>query len=209
MRPLNIFLLSFLLSGGLSLSAQPSISFEPEAVRISGLTAGGEAVYLAAARIAHGYTRDIATESRTVSDPDRDGIADIPLHRRLPLHSLWIAVDLSTGRSAVEFPHPPGAFHRSEKLNMGELRELARDGFYVMFLLVRPSVGAWTLTVEDSDRHDADNVTDRKVKLRIRDMEPVGGSPGPPQHLQQGDVVFAVDPIDLRVFELRDNEAAH
>jgi hypothetical protein len=197
------------VSVGLSLSAQPFIVFDPQSIRITGLTPGSSAVYLAAARIAHGYSRDIATESGTVSDPDHDGIADIPLHRRLPLHSLWIAVDLATGRSAVEFPHPPGAFHRSEKLNMGELRELARDGFYVMFLVVRPSVGAWTLTVEDSDRHDADNLTDRKVKLRIRDMEPVGGSPAPPQHLQKGDVVFAVDPIDLRVFELRDDEAAH
>jgi hypothetical protein len=204
MRVFRMFVYGSLFSAVSALSAQPSIGFEPESVRFPGVTAGGDAIYLAAARISHGYSRDIATETGRLSDSDGDGVTSIPLQRPLPLHSLWIAVDLATGRSAVAFPHPPGVFHQVEKLNVGELRELARDGFYVMFLLVRPSVGAWTLTIEDSDRHDADGRADEKVKLRIRDMQPVGNSPEAPNHLAKGDVVFAVDPLNLRVVELRD-----
>jgi hypothetical protein len=204
MRLHSVLLFCFIAFTAASVSGQPSVTFEPESVTISGVTAGGDAIYLAAARIAHGYSRDMATETGWLSDSDGDGVTSIPLRRRLPLHSLWVAVDLPTGRSTVMFAHPPDAFHRSEKLNMGELRELVKEGDYLMFLLVRPGMGAWTLTIEDSDRHDGDGHSDLKVKLRIDDMEPIGSSPAAPRHLDKADVIFVVDPVDLRVFELRD-----
>jgi hypothetical protein len=159
-------------------------------------------VFLGAARIAEGYARHMATGADRVS-ADADGTVDIRRGARVPMHSLWIAVDLASGASTVASPDPRGAAHVREKLSLGQVRQLTRDGDYVMFLLVRPRVGAWTQTVEDSGFYDGDGTPDLKVKLDVERMQPLGRSPSAPRQLERTDIVFAVDPMNLTVVELR------
>jgi hypothetical protein len=191
------------LALALPLQAQPSFLFQPDSVQASGLTPAGDVVVLGAARIAEGYSRHMATGAERVSDADGDGIVDVRRGARTPKHSVWIAVDLSSGVSSVASPDPDGAALVREKLSMGQLRQLTRNGDYVMFLVVRPRVGAWTRTVEDSGVYDSDGTPDLKVKLDVERMQPVGDSPSAPRHLEKTDVVFAVDPMNLTVVELR------
>lgn len=197
----------FVLLQALTLSASSpspvSIHFESDAVRVAGLSGRG-VVYLEAARVAHGYQRDIVKTARQVTDDDADGAVDLPFGPRLPLHSVWIAVDLATGTSAVATPHPAGSVHSVEKLNFGQLEQLTRDGDYWMFLLVRPGVGSWALTVGDSGSEDAVQThVDHKVRMTIARMQPLGSSPPAPRQLDRKDVMFVVDPLNLHVVELR------
>jgi hypothetical protein len=191
------------LALALPLHAQPSFLFQPDSVKASGFTPAGDIVFLGAARIAEGYSRHMATGAERVTDADGDGTVDVRRGARTPKHSVWIAVDLSSGATAVSSPDPAGAVHTREKLSMGQVRQLTRSGDYVMFLLVRPRVGAWTQTVEDSGYYDSDSTPDLKVKLDVERMQPVGDSPSAPRHLEKTDVVFAVDPMNLTVVELR------
>lgn len=187
-----------------SASASPAVAFTPRSVHVSGLTSRSDLIYLEAARVARGYARDMVTVAKRLSDSDADGAVDLPFGPRVPLHSLWIVVDLESGTSTVASPHPNGPTHTQEKLNVGQLRQLSRDGGYRMFLLVRPRVGAWSQIVADSGIYDSDGpVPDEKVKLDIERMQAVGDSPEAPRHLEQTDVVFVVDPINLTAVELR------
>lgn len=201
---MRLFITLFVFWTGVVASADPLIAFSPNAVRASGLTPGKDAVYLEAARIARAYARDVLTVADRMHDSDGDGAVDLPFGPRLPLHSLWIVVDFESGASTVATPDPNGPAYTQERLNMGQLRQLSREGRYRMFLLVRPGAGAWKLIVADSGRYDADGpIPDDKVKFDIARMEPLGDSPEAPGHLERGDVVFVIDPIDLTVVELR------
>lgn len=193
-----------LLAAALPIAAQPVVTFGPDSVQASGISPRSDVIYLGAARIASGYSRKISIGAARLADDDADGTVLLRGGHRVPLHSVWIAVDLTTCASTVATPHPPGLSHSRERLNPGELRQLARDGEYVMFLLVRRGVGAWTLTIEDSSIRDADRKPNRKLALNIADMKPVGSSPPSPEELRMGeDVLFAVDPLTLAVIELR------
>lgn len=123
--------------------------------------------------------------------------------RRIPQNSIWIAVDPKSGASTIATPRPDGVSIEKLRLNPGQLRKVTRAGELVAYLWVRPGVGAWTLEAQDSGRYDDDAKPDQKLSIEVSRMSPVGNSPVSPAELAAGDVLFAVDVLNLTVIELR------
>lgn len=192
-------LLSF---AALSATAQPVLAFGENAVTASGVTPSSGALLLRVSREPKGYGIRLVTDVRLLDDSDRDGIVTLPLGRSVPADSLWVAVDRTSAASAVASPQR-AADHQLEKLQLGQLNQLLRDGDHLLVVLVRPREGAWVQTLEDSGIYDADFTADRHVRFDVERMQPVGDSPSAPRTLARTDAVFIVDLTTLAVTELR------
>jgi hypothetical protein len=188
---------------GVCVNAQPSIKFSADSAVVSGMTAGEGAYQLVVTREARGYRRVISAKADHVEDATKSGVVTMREGRRVPMNSVWIAVDPATGASATATPREEVPAVEKARLNPGQLRKVTRTGQLVAYLWVRPKVGAWTLKAEDSGRYDDDPAPNGKLAIDVERMTPVGDSPSPPSQLAPGDVLFAVDVLDLTVVELR------
>jgi hypothetical protein len=167
------------------------------------MTEGAGAYQLIVTREARGYRRVISAEADHVEDTSKSGVITMREGKRVPLNSIWIAVDATTGASATATPRAEGAAVETTRLNPELSRKVTRSGQLVAYLWVRPKVGAWTLKAEDSGRYDDDPTPDDKLAIDVERMTPVGKSPSPPRQLEPGDVLFAVNVLDLTVVEIR------
>jgi len=182
--------------------AQPKMSFEDQAVVISGATPGGDVVLWSVyrERIAGVSTRLGRIDERVTADGT--GAARLDLGRSVPELSVWAAVDLTTGQAAVG---TPGSFALTEidakgrriDKALGRL-EVDRHGLEVLF--VRPGVGSWRLGVYDGGPEDEDGAYDGTLRASLAALLPDSKSGNAPPKFQQGDVLVAVDPTDLNLF---------
>lgn len=187
----------------LYIHAAPVFSFTAESVTASGLTPGRDGVSMAVLREAKGYEVETWQTAEVLHDADQDGVVTVLSGRRIPWHSLFVVVDLATGSSIASSPHPELVNIQQERLIPGQVRKLIREGEWAIFLLVRPKVGAWTLTIHDSGRADDDPKPDGKVGLSFDRMTPLGDAPAAPTTLERSDVIFVIDPLTLSLVELR------
>jgi hypothetical protein len=139
MRVCAVALLLTILA--LSATAQPVVSFGADTVTASGVTSSSGALLLRVSREPKGYGVRLVTGVQLLDDSDRDGVVTLPLGRSVPADSLWVAVDRASAASAVASPGR-AADHRLEKLQLGQLNQLTRDGDHLLVVLVRPGEGA-------------------------------------------------------------------
>jgi hypothetical protein len=192
--------LAFVLSA-VPLFGQPLLSFHEAEVVASQVTPGAKMALFAISHDPTPYQRRISTHASVLADDDRDGVARY--RTDVATASVWIAVDVASGRIAVASPAPEPVRRTTEPLAPGQLRKIARAHEYLAWLLVRPGSGAWTLTIEDSGLEDDDFADDGRVTLALARMQAIGDSPSAPHELRAGDVVVAVDPETLAVLDLR------
>lgn len=189
----------------------PEISFQPRSVVVDGITAQGQVVWYSVAReVAEDDVATLVRRSGVRADEDGDGKVSWDLEADVPLRSIWVAVDLATGRLAVATPegYP---LRRVGWRGRGLGRDDARADrvedlrTYADVLLVRPGEGAWRLTAGDGSELDEDGAADGKLAValdRMRPLEGVEGSEGtvkageaaPPSRFSPKDVVVLIDP---------------
>lgn len=197
-----LVMMSIALSA-LATHAQPVLSFDAESVSCSGLTPGKGAITFVALREAKGYGLRVTKGAEVRRDDDGDGNVILFQGRSVPWYSVFIAVDASNGSSAIGGPHPELYAVGRERLAPGQIRKVVHSGDFAAFLLVRPGIGAWSLTVEDSGTYDDDPTPDGQLGVVLERMLPVGDAPAPPRTFERNDVMFAIDPIKLSVVEWR------
>lgn len=202
LRSLVLFPLVFSMTA-ITAAAQPSLTFEQNAVTANGLSSPSGVMLLRVSHEPQGYGTTVVTDARLIEDADGDGTVTLQLERRVPPDSLWIAVDRASGAASVAAPRPDRIRHEKERAAFGQMQRLVRSGDVLMVVLLRPGVGAWVRNVQDSGVYDDDAAPDHKLELSIERLEPIGDSPGAPRTLTRDDVVFAIDPYTLRVIELR------
>jgi hypothetical protein len=187
-------------------AVQPVISFEPEAVTVSGLTAGGKVVWFGVAREISERVATIVRRTRVLTDEDSDGAVRLELDRTVPFQSIWVAVDLTTGTAALAVPEgyplrsvelPAGSLGRGE----GGKSDWVQDArSYAEILLVHPGEGAWADRVGDGGERDDDGAYDGQLAASLVRMQGVGPSPpAPPERFRAGDVVVVIDPNLMEV----------
>lgn len=181
------------------------LTVEGEAVVATGATAKGQVVFF-------GITREVAPDDvvevnrkvDVLTDEDGDGRVAFPQGRAVPLRSAWVAVDLTSGD--VEAAAPEG--FRLKKVNFrGRGAGKRPDGRgsvvdargIAELLVVRPGVGAWTLYLGDGGPGDEDGTPNGQLEAALDRMEPLAGSPPPPQTFQKDDVVVLLDPDQLEM----------
>jgi hypothetical protein len=183
----------------------PEISFEKDAVVASGVTPGGKVVWFSVAREISEHTATIVPRQQIVEDEGNDGTVRFELDGDVPFQSIWVAVDLKTGASAIGVPE--GYPLRRYTVPAGNLRRgeskadwIAETRGYVEVLLVRPDKGAWWSPVGDGGIDDDDGVYDGHLVASLPRLEKVEGSTEQaPGSFAANDVVVIVDPNAMEV----------
>ncbi len=182
--------------------AQPVLSFEDQAVVVSGGTPEGDIVLWSVYRERPGgvSTRIGRVYERVTSDAS--GVARLELGRGVPELSVWSAVDLASGQAAVG---TPGSFALTEIDPQGRridraLNRLEVDVHGLELLFVRPGVGSWRLAIHDGGPEDEDGAYDGSLRASLAALLPDAKAGNAPPKFQKGDVLVAVDPTDLHLF---------
>lgn len=186
-------------------AAQPAIGFEENAVVARGLTAGGSVVWFGVARERINWTSHVTEWQDAEALVDKDGWATLNLGREVPVKSVWVAVDMTTGGFAASSPptYPwathaafptEGAVFASDRVSLLSFRD---DRQELEVLVVRPTVGAWRATVRHDDPASKEGTG---VVFSYSDLIPWGKLPSSPGKLVPGDVIVAIDPNRMEYF---------
>jgi hypothetical protein len=199
-----------LLAAGFALpaSAQLSVTVERDRLVIGDVTPGGGVAVLGVVQDFPGDTMYVRTPFLVGEGADRLGEISLRLPDSInpvPRHSVFAAVDLSTGDVAL------GAAGGTRAITgigtrAARVVELPRGGVGVAVkarrlsaMLVRPSIGAWRKTIEDGGESDADGSGDGVVVLHPSAFARVIDASSPPTELLEGDVVIAIDTYSREV----------
>ena len=185
-----------LLAAPLS-AAPPEIAFEAEAVVARGITSKGQAVWFSVAREISRRSIDVVPLHAIAADDDGDGAVRLELGREVPLRSIWFAVDLATGETAVAVPEgfPLLEMDLPGKAIPAALDRLDLERRFAYLVLVRPGVGAWQLRIGDGGASDEDGEPDGTLRATPSRLAPVKeGGPPPPERFSPRDVLLVIDP---------------
>jgi len=182
--------------------AQVKVEFEPTQVVATGLTPGAGVAWLAAARERPQWITHVRQWKTANTVADGNGRAVFDLMAGIPVKSIWLAIDISTGAFAAssppEYPWPTevrfpveGLISAKDGIGYDGLED-RHDSLDV--LVVRPGLGAWTLTAE---RSGADG---RGVLISFADLQPLGASQSSLTRVMANDVVVAIDPERMEYF---------
>lgn len=194
------------------LHAAPKIRFETRTIVAERITPGATTVWFGLAHEPQPYQLRIREHARTIRDEDRDGIVRLELKTDVPPESVWVVADMTTGNFSVAEPEggkirikplPASALFR--RGSHGKARVSQREG-YVKFWVIRPGLGAWTQTIEDGGAGDDDRNANGDATAVLEAFVAVPDSPGPPDDFGRGDIVIALDPLTLRLFQMRVRE---
>jgi hypothetical protein len=176
------------------------LTVDAESLTATGVTAQGRVVFFGISReVDPDDVVNVVPRIEVRTDEDGDGSVAFPLGQPVPLRSAWVAVDLASG--SFEAAAPEG--FRLKKVNfrgrgIGERPDgrgsVADARGLAEILVVRPGVGAWTLRLGDGGPTDEDGTADGRLEAALDRMEPLPGSPPPPQSFQKDDVVIVLDP---------------
>ncbi|MEM7352046.1 MAG: hypothetical protein AAF657_14695 [Acidobacteriota bacterium] len=185
-----------------SVAAQPALQFAPQTVEVSGLTPGGEAVLFGVVRQSVPWMERVVPYVMWLSAEDPDGTASFSAVDELGPKSVWAVVDLTSMASRVDGPNVDafavGPLAGADTFSSAS-SELHLSGSRLQVLVTRAGQGAWSGVVVDGAASDLDGLDNGAVSLSISDLQPVAASGKPPESLQPGDVVVAVDTATLKI----------
>jgi hypothetical protein len=196
-RTLPLLLLTLFLAA--AVHAAPAFTFEANRVAIGGVTPKASVFVYSLSREATGTFTNVVPREVILTDHDGDGIVVWELERELATRSIWLAVDMAGGTPAVATPSDYTATRIdlsdvNLKKDFGsEVGQLAFDGDFVEFIVVRPGTGAWRAAM--GRRGPGDEGTDpERATISIEKLERKAGvTDAAPKHLKRGDVVLMIN----------------
>jgi hypothetical protein len=181
----------------------PQIAWSSDSLAASGFSPDGAIVWFGVERsIDPDFSADILSH-RSTTQAAADGSSLLDLDRKLAERAVWVAVDLATGAWAATSP----TGYALEKLaappvSVQSRTAAASDALtdsrsYLLGLLVRPQVGAWSFGGSDGGPADSDGATDGLVTFALDALDPVGAGPAAPARAATEDLCFVIDPLTL------------
>lgn len=195
-----------------TLAAQPVIHVVPDSaeIQIDAVEPGGCVALLGAHRRLEGYVTVAGGLQQILVDEDRDGSVTVELEIGVPLASLWVAVDLTSGLSSVAWPAEFAALPLTvPTLRLDETENfeasgatLEMSGRLFEVFLVRPgeASGIWHQTLANGGPMDADpDPASMSLRLdRLESLAEDGAEAAPaPASLGRDDLVILLDPTRL------------
>ncbi len=187
---------------------QLTIAFDDARVTAGGANSGAKVIVV-------GYERRIQDRVQAVKrhhsvlTADAGGNAVMKPDGGVSPHSVWVAVDVATGRFGTAAPGGGSGQQialRPESLkkdNLGQLRKFVSRLPRTYLLLVRPGAGAWDLMAGDGGRSDDDLVIDGKIEVSTESMKPMRGYGEAPKNFRKGDLIVGFSPDQLAYFVVR------
>jgi hypothetical protein len=187
------------------LAGGPALTVSATAVVATGMSPGGEVVWLAMTRKVEAYEAIYVRRHGTVQ-ADAKGQAQLPVTEAITRQSIWVAVDLATGAWATASPagFVPLAFELpAEALEVrgGALADRLIDAAdYGEVLLVRPGKGAWGTSIGRGGADDESAAGEAVFRLSLDKLLPLPGTLVPsPGKLNSKDVIFVLHPRAMAI----------
>lgn len=183
----------------------PSITFEGNTITVAGMTPGADVVLFTASLGTIEGQIEERTGARVFTDDDRSGGFAYTTPHGLVRRSVWVAVDLETGKYVFSSPGDAAIVRqlRTERIKRDSEGVLGifdnDDQLTAEMLIVRPKAGAWRLRALEGGDGDADKTRNGKLNLASKDATPVSGNEKSPKRLKNGDVVAVIDPVRLEL----------
>jgi hypothetical protein len=182
--------------------AEPVLTFTDEGIIVGGVEPGAQLAWI-------GMIRDTSEDTprvkivRGIRPASPDGKVTIESPGADRAAAVWAVADL--GRGAGKRSGAPGYSHTAREIRMRAVAgqptfEISSAAAEVLY--VRPRRGAWTFFAGDGAGIDADGRLDGIVTVNLATMDPFEGNPHPPETVQAGDIILAIDPYDIRVSQL-------
>lgn len=141
-------------------------------------------------------------------------IADDAGHARLEIphatiQMIFLVVDMTTGTTTVSSPPsyqpnrimvPPDGLSKNDDA-------ILTGSFNTVAWLIRPGTGVWKARAYRSGRGDENPHRSARTKIGFAHFTSLNASPAAPGHLQDGDVVMAVNPDNLQFWILTQGRA--
>lgn len=184
-----------------AVAAPPTITISEDAVRVAGVTAGGQAVVWSVAHEGRGYDYEVLRQVRSATDDDRDGVVTFDRGLARSFHSIFVVADVASGEVSIA---TPSGFQQKLELEETPIKpgKLALRTEDVDVLLVRRN-GAWRGFAAEGTARDHDGARDGIVSIALAQFEPVGKNGGPaPQAFVPGDVLVLIEPLTMRFTKL-------
>jgi hypothetical protein len=200
------------LESGSFLGAQEleplALTFEDRSVVVDGASPGGDVVWFSIASESSLYVSTTVPRSR-VGAADASGRASFELEEAMPPRSIWAAVDLASGAFGIATPQ--GYPLRKSDLAAGAIKQdptgraslLAATWTDLHLLVVRPGQGSWLGRFSEGAPDDADGALDGVVTAALPSLRSLGASARVPDEFAIGDVIIAIDPIEMVVVSFR------
>ena len=185
--------------------AEPTITFDASAVVASGITPNGQVAWFSIAWDRWQGMNRVTRRDRIDTDAGT-GEVTFDLDGPVPVNSIWVAVDLSTGTYSAARPGDPqlkidalpGAW--LEKGAGGAVDALQADRDFLEILVARPGVGAWGESVGHGGASDLGGGADGVTRAGLGAMRPIGRTASAPSKATPGDVVVLIDPNAMQCF---------
>lgn len=195
----------------------PYLTFEELAVVAGNVTPKGQVAWFSVAREALEFEAAVVRREAVLTDEDEDGIVRFEMEKGVPLRSIWVVVDLTSGEFALgtpaDYPIEKGqgvgdVLDVGSKGATGKLDLLVGRREMLEVFVARAETGAWAATAFDGGEMDQDGEATNSVAMEPAGMEPVADSPPAPEELLPGDVVVTIDPNTMDVAAFRVPEPA-
>jgi hypothetical protein len=175
----------------------------PRSITATGLTPGAPVIWFGATVESTGYElRARRLDGQTTADPSGTAVYEPELG--VPTRSVWIAVDLITGRFAVGKPEgSPGTIRQvgpDDLQGSSKLRRRTLGSTSAEVLFIRPGKGAWALSLSDGGPADSDARADGEISINPTKLKGIRQSGPPPAEVTSGDVVVVIHPFNLEMF---------
>lgn len=130
----------------------PAVTFSGNTLQASGVTAGGTVVFYGVARTQINYYTAIVRFQTALTDDDNDGSVTYDIGQPIPLTSVWVVVDVSSGRYAVTGPATAifpevdvqsGSYQRNAVTGLVDRFSSAYRSVEMVYIL--PGSGVWAL----------------------------------------------------------------
>jgi len=210
MASLGLGLLIAVAADGWRQPARPGVqvTLEDRSVVASGLTAGKAVIWFGVELRVDAELSTKLTQRYDVGTAAADGTARLDLPEPVAPRAYWTAVDLDSGGFAVATPagYRLAGPTKPSSLDRGEGSK--PDGLidsrpYLMGLLVRPGVGAWSFAGGDGSPRDEDGRSDGHLRFALDKLDPLPGSPAAPAKSGGKDLWLIVDPYSMEISVLK------
>lgn len=188
-------------------SSQPALglAFGAGGVTVSLANPGGSVFLFGLERQRNRDYTKVVVRERFETAGAATGVATSPLDQPLAPETVWLAVDLASGRTALAAP--AGTAVSLLGVKPGQLRSVVSgewDRFdlksqEVDVIWSRPGGGLWHAHIGDGGPSDADGEPDGHVAVTPEKMTPLGSSAPPPQRFLPGDTLYVFDDATLKV----------
>lgn len=182
-------------------AAAPIITFQANRIDVTNLTPGATVALMGVQQEADPDHLKTRTFEAPLTDDDRDGVVHFDVRTGVKATSIWVVAEIGGGITAAS----PNGDHLLTDLPGSALRSpesIAIRGDLLEVLYFRPQVGAWRQTVVDSGAKDVDGQPDGAATISFTQLNAVGDAPPSPGRYAPGDVLIAINPLDLTGYEL-------